>query len=179
MEDLRSRRVDGVLSSVGHGAANDHTSVPHVERLAMPLWWAAPGAWCGAYGAAFPKCLDGAPVVLPTADTALRRAIDAWCARVEVRPTVVAEIDDPALALEACAAGLGAITLPAEVLVALRRRPGLRRVGRCEGVSLRVFAYCASPRATHPGLEGLAGAPHEALDMPRGVAASGASARRR
>ena len=45
----------------------------------------------------FPQLLDGAPVLLPTEDTVLRRSLDQWFERSDVRPRVVAEFEDSAL----------------------------------------------------------------------------------
>lgn len=45
----------------------------------------------------FPKSLDGAPLFLPTENTALRRALELWFERQNVRPMVVGEFEDYAL----------------------------------------------------------------------------------
>ena len=39
----------------------------------------------------FPRSLDGAPFVLQTENTALRRSLDPWFAANRIRPRVVAE----------------------------------------------------------------------------------------
>jgi LysR family transcriptional activator of nhaA len=45
----------------------------------------------------FPAVLDGAPLLLPGLESALRRALDDYFAAHDVHPRVVAEIDDSAL----------------------------------------------------------------------------------
>ena len=52
----------------------------------------------------FPRSLDQAPVLLPTASTALRRTLEHWFQSQQVHPRLVAEYDDAAL-LENCGGG--------------------------------------------------------------------------
>jgi LysR family transcriptional activator of nhaA len=49
------------------------------------------------YRQGFPKSLDGAPVILPTENTTLRRSLDQWFATRGIRPRVVGEFEDNAL----------------------------------------------------------------------------------
>ena len=49
------------------------------------------------YRRGFPRSLDGAPMLLPTYHSVLRRALDRWLDAHEIRPHVVAEFDDSAL----------------------------------------------------------------------------------
>ncbi len=49
------------------------------------------------YRDGFPDSLDGAPFLLPTANTALRRAMDRWFDAQDVRPVTVAEVEDSAV----------------------------------------------------------------------------------
>ena len=45
----------------------------------------------------FPRSLDGAPLLLPTSNTVLRRSLDEWLEEQRVVPDVVAEFEDSAL----------------------------------------------------------------------------------
>ncbi|HEV8245239.1 MAG TPA: LysR family transcriptional regulator, partial [Polyangiaceae bacterium] len=45
----------------------------------------------------FPRSLDGAPLLVPTENTALRRALDQWFHEISVRPRIIGEIADSAL----------------------------------------------------------------------------------
>jgi LysR family transcriptional activator of nhaA len=49
------------------------------------------------YRKSFPQSLNGAPVILPLHNTALRRELDHWFEQIDVRPHIVAECDDSAL----------------------------------------------------------------------------------
>ena len=45
----------------------------------------------------FPRCLDGAPILLPSSGTQLRSGIDKWLDKHRIHPRMVAEFDDSAL----------------------------------------------------------------------------------
>ena len=45
----------------------------------------------------FPRSLDGAPMLLPTLNTSMRRALEQWFEAEDVRPVVAGEFEDPAL----------------------------------------------------------------------------------
>jgi LysR family transcriptional regulator, transcriptional activator of nhaA len=45
----------------------------------------------------FPKSLHGAPILLPTADTAIRRSLDQWLDKQGVEPLIVGEFEHYAL----------------------------------------------------------------------------------
>ena len=49
------------------------------------------------YRRRFPRSLDGAPFLLPTDNTSLRRSLDHWFDSEGIRPVVVAEFEDSAL----------------------------------------------------------------------------------
>lgn len=55
----------------------------------------------------FPASLDGAPFLLPTTDTALRRELDGWFDAQKIVPDVVAEVQDAALISTFAEAGVG------------------------------------------------------------------------
>src|SRR5205085_368749 len=49
------------------------------------------------YRKGFPRSLDGAPLLLPTEGSTVRRMLERYFASVGVRPRVVAEVEDSAL----------------------------------------------------------------------------------
>ncbi|NUN53073.1 MAG: LysR family transcriptional regulator, partial [Planctomycetaceae bacterium] len=82
----------------------------------------------------FPGSLRGAPVLLPTGATALRRSLDAWFEERGIRPSVVAEFDDSALMKSFGERGHGAFPVPSIVDDEARRVHGAVRIGVAEGV---------------------------------------------
>ena len=59
------------------------------------------------YRKGFPKSLDGAPFLLPTSNTALRRALEQWFDREKIHPVIVGEFEDSALIKAFGHAGVG------------------------------------------------------------------------
>src|SRR5689334_13722118 len=64
------------------------------------------------YRSKFPRSLDGAPMFLPTDNTALRRNLDFWFESKGIRPRVIGEFEDYALLRAFGETGLGVFALP-------------------------------------------------------------------
>ncbi len=106
----------------------------------------------------FPGSLDGAPVLLPSAGTALRRALDGWFAERGVSPAVAGEFDDRALLKAFGARGMGVFPAPAMIEREVCEQYGVAVVGRVEEVRERFFALTVERRLRHPAAAALAGA---------------------
>jgi LysR family transcriptional activator of nhaA len=100
----------------------------------------------------FPKSLDGAPMLLPTENTALRRALDHWFGARGVRPKVVGEFDDAAL-LKVCGqTGMG--IFPAQSVIAdeVKRQYRVHTVGSADPVRERFYAISIERKLKHPAV---------------------------
>ena len=100
----------------------------------------------------FPQSLDGVPVLLPTNDTAIRRALDQWFDRQEVRPIVIGEFEDYALMREFARAGHGFTPVPAVLQEQFRREYGFSPVGPAAGVDAQFFAISVERKIKHPAV---------------------------
>lgn len=114
------------------------------------------------YGAGYAASLDGAPMLLPTMNTALRPSIDLWFDRLGIRPSVVAEIEDSALIKSFGQAGHGLFFAPLVIERHIAEQTGARLVGIAEGVYESLYAITVERRITHPGVTAIA-------DSARGV----------
>lgn len=100
----------------------------------------------------FPRSLEGAPMLLPSDNTAFRGSLDHWFDDHGIRPAVVGEFDDFALLHTFAAAGHG-IFAAADVLeVQLRAVHGLRRIGHTEDVRAHFYAISVERHLQHPGV---------------------------
>jgi LysR family transcriptional activator of nhaA len=129
----------------------------------------------------FPKSLAEMPMLLPTAGTALRRALDAWLDEHGIVPRIVGEFQDSALALAFCELGTGLMAAPDAIVDALATR-GLRRAGTAEPLRERYYAISVDRKLRHPAAVAIAGAAREQLFTtvpPRRAARGGASRSRR
>ena len=100
----------------------------------------------------FPRSLDGAPFLLPTDGTALRRALDTWFESQGVRVTVAGEFDDPALMKTFGQAGIGAFAAPSVIEREVQAQYSVRVVGRVEEVRERFYAITVERRIKHPAV---------------------------
>jgi LysR family transcriptional activator of nhaA len=81
------------------------------------------------YGKDFPQSLNGAPILLPTRNTALRGRIDAWLLEQGVRPDVVGEFEDSAMLNTFGRSGMGLFFAPAALAEDMLEQFGAVPVG--------------------------------------------------
>lgn len=86
------------------------------------------------YRSGFPESLRGAPVLLPSKGSAMRRELDDWFERVGVEPRVVADFDDSALLKMFGAAGAGVFPAPYAIAHEVEKMYGARVIGLAENV---------------------------------------------
>ena len=105
----------------------------------------------------FPQDLDGQPIILPSADSAVRPAFDLLLEEAGVRPVLLAEVDDMAM-LRLLARETGALALVPPVVVSDELRNGVL-VERCSIPQLqeRFYAITMRRRFAHPVLRGMLG----------------------
>lgn len=63
----------------------------------------------------FPRCLDGAPLLLPTDNTLLRRAMEQWFDAEAISPLIAAALEDSARATVLGHAGARVFTAPSAI----------------------------------------------------------------
>lgn len=102
------------------------------------------------YRRRFPRSLDGAPFLLQTENTAVRRSLDQWFASAGVRPTIVAEAEDVAMLQVLGQEGMGLFAAPSVAEAAVRRSYRVGVVGRLVDVRERFYAITVERRLKHP-----------------------------
>ncbi len=116
------------------------------------------------YRRGFPRSLDGAPVLLPGPDAALRRSIERWLAARGLRIDAVGEIDDAGTLRALGAAGHGLFPVRAALRGEVEDGLGARRVGRLAGVVESYFVISLERRVKHPAVATLIEAARRRLD---------------
>lgn len=104
------------------------------------------------YRRGFPASLNGAPMLLPAGNTALRRSIEQWFDEEKIRPAVRGEFTDSALLKAFGAFGDGIFAAPTAVEEDVRRMYGVGIVGREESVRERFYAISVEKRLKHPAV---------------------------
>ncbi len=100
----------------------------------------------------FPESLDGAPVILPTENTTLRRSLDQWFAARGIRPRVVGEFEDSALLKVFGQVGMGLFPASSVIADEVQRQYQVRPVGRLDEVRERFYAISVERKLKHPAV---------------------------
>jgi LysR family transcriptional activator of nhaA len=100
----------------------------------------------------FPGSLDGAPFLLPMTGASLRRCLDQWLDSLEVRPDVVAELEDSALLKVFGGDGVGVFAVPDIIEEVVTRQHGVEVLGRTTEVMERFYAISVERRLKHPAV---------------------------
>jgi LysR family transcriptional regulator, transcriptional activator of nhaA len=100
----------------------------------------------------FPKSLDGAPMLMPVAGTALRRSLDQWFEQRSIRPRIVAEMADSALLKVFGATGNGLFPAPAAIHKEICRQYDVRLLGTIDGVHERFYAISVERKLKNPAV---------------------------
>jgi LysR family transcriptional activator of nhaA len=100
----------------------------------------------------FPASLADTPVLWPGEGTVLRRQLDEWLRRAQIRPRIVGEFDDSALMKAFAEHGAGAFAAPTVIANDLRRQHGVVSVARLRDLRERFYAISSERRITHPAV---------------------------
>ncbi len=101
---------------------------------------------------AFPHSLNGAPMLLPAINTALRGALMQWLDRLEIRPHIRGEFEDSALMTAFGQAGVGIFIAPTVIEPDIIRQYAVDPIGRTDEVRERFYAISAERRLRHPAV---------------------------
>ena len=100
----------------------------------------------------FPRSLNDAPTLLPTINTALRRALDQWFEAEDLHPPVAGEFEDSALLKAFGESGRAVYPAPTAIEREVCRHYRVAVVGRAPRVRERYYAISAERRLKHPGV---------------------------
>ena len=108
----------------------------------------------------FPKGLNGAPLLLPTRNNAVRGRIDNWLEMHEVHPDLIGEFDDNALLLTFGRAGRGLFPAPSVLAKDVLSQFGAVEVGAMSQVREQIYAISNERKIKHPAIEAILSAMH-------------------
>lgn len=100
----------------------------------------------------FPRCLDRAPMLLPTENTDIRRNLDFWFDAQGIHPAIAGEFQDYALLRAFGQAGAGIFPIPSVFETELKQQGALRRIGRTAEVRNRFYAISLDRKLKHPAV---------------------------
>lgn len=149
LAELALHRLDVVLAD-RPAAPNANLKLYSHALGSSPIAWYAAPSLAPAARRAFPQSLASVPVLLPSADSAVRPMLDHWFERHHLRPRVVGEFDDSALLKTFGSTGLGVFPAVEWVHDDLVERYRVRRVGECDGVAEHLYAIGTEKKVGHP-----------------------------
>lgn len=149
LNELALHSIDLVLSDVPATPASGARVFNHFLGESQVALFAAP-ALAERYRSDFPRCLNGAPFLLPTANTALRRSLDLWFDSHEISPNIQAEIEDSGLIKTFGMGGSGVFFSPIAVASAIEQQYRVVQLGIADGVVERFYIVSAQRRMKHP-----------------------------
>lgn len=109
----------------------------------------------------FPGSLNEQPMLVPMEGTPLRRALDAWLDRHEVRPRIVGEFEDSALLKVFGADGVGVFVAPTAVEKQVRTQYRVEVIGHAEEIRERFYVITAERRIRNPAVLAITDAARE------------------
>lgn len=98
----------------------------------------------------FPRCLDGAPMLIQGAASSVRQQLEGWLARHQLHPRVVGEFDDGALMTAFGREGRGVFMAPTVLEKETVDQFGVEVIGRSADLVEEFFAVSVERRITHP-----------------------------
>lgn len=103
-------------------------------------------------GADFPRGLNGAPLLLPGEDAAVRLKLMRWFEMLRIRPRVMGEFDDGALLKAFGRAGVGIFAVPSVIAEQAEKEFDVVAIGHTNDVTEQFYAISAERRLTHPAV---------------------------
>ncbi len=111
----------------------------------------------------FPASLAGAPMMLPTTNNPLRRALDDWFEEAAITPRIVGEFEDSALMNVFGQAAGCVFPAPSAIEQDVCRFHGVRVVGRADTVRERYYVISVERRLKHPAVLAITSAARDQL----------------
>jgi LysR family transcriptional regulator, transcriptional activator of nhaA len=149
--DLATNVVDVVLSDAPARPGGALRLFSHLLGECGTAFFASP-SMARSCRRRFPGSLDGAPFLLPGASSVLRGALEEWFHSENIRPRIVAEMDEAALAKILGEAGIGVFVAPDVVAEDVRHRYQVQFVGKVQKLRQRFFAISAERKISHPAV---------------------------
>ena len=111
----------------------------------------------------FPGCLDGAPLLIPGEETAMRGRLMRWLSAQKLQPRIIGEFDDSALMKAFGQGGAGIFPAPLAIAEEICRQYGVQLLGQTDAVAERFYAISVERRLTHPAILAISQSAHRSL----------------
>ena len=151
LSDLVAHELDVVLSDAPATPSLDFRTYNHPLGDCGVSFVGTPQL-ARRYRRGFPQSLRGAPLLLPTDDTKIRRDLDQWLEERSIRPVLVGEFEDYALLRAFGQAGAGVFPVPSVLEKQFLLQYKIQRIGRVKDVRAHFYAISGERRLKHPAV---------------------------
>ncbi len=151
LADLAIYDLDVVLSDAPLGPTAKVRAFNHLLGE-CGVTFCGTAALIARYHDEFPQSLDQAPLLLPTDNTTMRRALDHWFEAEKIRPRVVGEFEDSALLKVFGQEGMGLFVVPTVIEAEVQRQYRVDILGRVDAIRERFYALTVNRRLRHPAV---------------------------
>ena len=148
--ELALHRVDVVIAD-GPATGTKVRAFNHLLGECGTTFFAAPKL-AAVIRKKFPRSLDGAPFLLPGAPSAVHRSLQEWFDAQKIRPRIVAEFDDSALAKDFGNEGMGLFAAPSVIEAEVMQHYKVKVVGRTRAVRQQFYAISVDRKIKHPAV---------------------------
>ncbi|MFL6631764.1 MAG: transcriptional activator NhaR [Massilia sp.] len=149
LADLAVHRLDLVIADRPIPAHFSVRAYNHLLGESSMTAFATAGL-AARLGAAFPACLDNAPVLFPGEDVAIRGRLLQWLERVDVHVRVIGEFDDSAMMQAFGQSGAGVFFAPTVIAAQVCDQYQVVAIGTVDAVVEQVYAITTERRMSHP-----------------------------
>jgi LysR family transcriptional regulator, transcriptional activator of nhaA len=159
---LASHTLDMILTDAPVTASSRTRAFNHELGSCGVSFCAAP-ALAARYRKRFPESFNGAPFLVPTEGSVMRRSLEQWFERHGIRPAIVGEFQDSALLKVFGQAGAGIFPVASAAERDVRKNYGAAVVGRTSEITERFYAISVERRLKHPAVVALSEAARQFL----------------
>ncbi|BCD99951.1 transcriptional activator NhaR [Marinicellulosiphila megalodicopiae] len=100
----------------------------------------------------FPKCLSGAPLLIPSDLSLVQTQLLQWLDKLHLHPNITGEFDDSALMKAFGQAGAGIFIVPSAIANEVANQYQVEIIGQCEDIREKFFAISSERRLSNPAL---------------------------
>jgi LysR family transcriptional activator of nhaA len=156
-------RLDLVIADEPMGRQVSVKAFSHALGTTAMSFFATPGLKATLPSKPFPQCLDGAPMLLQGAASAMRQRLNVWLAEHQLRPRAIGEFDDAALMKAFGGEGRGVFMSPTVLEQETCAQYGVAVLGRTRELVEEFYAISVERRITHPCVVAITQSAREAL----------------
>ena len=163
LADLALHKLDVVLTDRPTNVKSSLRVFSH-ELGDRAVWLFGSEELAEKYRDNFPACLNGAPILLPTRNNAVRMRLDQWFEVNNIRPFIAGEFSDSALLKTFGRNGLGMFHAPIVLEDEMKDQFRAVPIGEMKGVREQYYAISAEMKIRHVAVEAILAARRKLME---------------